>query len=372
MKGLREKGEAAHALTAVGGDLPGIINEQESKPHSTVSNPGSSTINSLPLNSLSFTSARREDKALISFSAVGGWITKTIMPENSFGGNIELLRKSLSLLNNISSFCFASDANLPLLMPLAAYSVEYPDDSRKLFTSLRTFSSSRNLGTGEFDIALTTDSSGSMLQSFLNHALIQAGVTTHNLFNTLSCSYKLDNVANQHSCAFEGGLSVADFSVCNNMFADFDSHAVSGGLSVFKAIAKEKARKGTRKPSRASDSLTLAGTFSSHRSFGFGERDIPFLLYQLRGVADGSSDGSFSELWEVVPKNLFSIHASSEKLQDLPYHDSCAFECGLAVADFGVSDYVFVDFNSFGFHATNIGSIVFKPFADGGVRLLAS
>src|SRR3989338_622989 len=154
--------------------------------HSTTSNPSSLTANNLPLKTL--TSARSDDKALTNFSTVGGWITKTIMPENSFGGNIDLLRKSESRETNTNDLSFASEANLPLLTPLAAYSAENLFDLRNSLISILMFSSSRNLG-----IFASSDKSGGVLQSVPNHFFGQARVASNYPFDTFPCSNQFDD-----------------------------------------------------------------------------------------------------------------------------------------------------------------------------------
>ena len=199
---------------------------------SFISNPSSSTINNLPLNSL--TSAKREDNAEVSFSTVGGWIKKTAIPQNSFGGNIALLRKSESLESKTKDFSLASEANLPFLVPLAAYSAESPMDSRNSLISTLMFSSSRNFG--ESDITFSTDGLGSVLQSVSDHFSSKAWVTPDNTFYAFPGSDQFNDITNQNSSAFESGLAVADFTVSDNVLADFDSHRANEEDNVFKFI----------------------------------------------------------------------------------------------------------------------------------------
>src|SRR3989344_3846490 len=194
----------------------------------------SSATNSLPLNSL--TSDKSDDKALTSFSTVGGWTAKTIMPKNSFGGNADLLRKSESLESKTNDFSFASEASLPLLTPLAAYSAGNPFDLRNSLTSILMFSSSRNFGI----LTFSSDKPGGIVQSIPNHLFSQAGVAFNYAFNTFPGSNQFNNVANQNPGAPEGGLSMADFAVRNDVLADFNSHTANNDNSVFKGFEKEK------------------------------------------------------------------------------------------------------------------------------------
>ena len=233
---------------------------------STISKSSSSTINSLPLNSLTLDSSK--SIAFINFSALGGCEIKTIMPANWAGGNKTESRKSLSpdidncvdLLylhtivylvncgylfqlitaiydNKIISLSSAKDASLPFLVPFSAYSAEYPFDANDLLSNFGIFSSSRNLS-----IADTMSSPYYLscpFQSVFNHTLVQAWIVIPNDFlGWHAISYKLNDIANQDSCALKSWLSMADFAVSNYMLTDFNSHKNNGGNWVFKACGK--------------------------------------------------------------------------------------------------------------------------------------
>lgn len=197
---------------------------------STTSKPSSYTINNLPLNSP--ISSKRDDNADVNFSTVGGWIKKTTMPQNSFGGNIALLRKSESLESKTKDFSLASEANLPFLVPLAAYSAENPLDSRNRLISTLMFSSSRNFG--ESDILLPADGFGSIFQSVPDHFPGEAGIPFDYSSYGFPGSNQFYNVANQNSCTLECRFSVADFTIRDYEFANFGSHINNNDNSVFK------------------------------------------------------------------------------------------------------------------------------------------
>ena len=74
---------------------------------SLTSNPSSRTTNNLPLNSR--TSVNSFSSDAISLSARGGCMRNTTIPKNCFGGNKDLLMKSLSLVNNTHFFSLDSD-----------------------------------------------------------------------------------------------------------------------------------------------------------------------------------------------------------------------------------------------------------------------
>jgi len=53
----------------------------------------------------------------------------------------------------------------------------------------------------------------------------------------------------------------------------------------------------------------------------------------------------FSQRGEIL-QNLFDTFSSSQHTQNLPDHNSGSFEGKLSVADIGISNDIFVDFNS--------------------------
>ena len=64
------------------------------------SNPPSSTVNVFPLNFV--VSDNTEDNALTSFSAFGGCMIKTMMPEYSLGGNkMDSATKLITTIDNL-------------------------------------------------------------------------------------------------------------------------------------------------------------------------------------------------------------------------------------------------------------------------------
>ncbi len=183
------------------------------------------TLNSLVL-------AKSHDMAATSFLRLGGWIINTTIPEKSFGGNIDLLKKSESLETNTNPPAFDNKANLPFTIPFAAYSAESPLLSSKRFTDLEIFSSSRNFG--ESGITLSADKLGSVFKSSRNMLPGDRGIVFHNIFNRFSSSHQLNNIAYQDSGAFESRLSMADFTVRDNILINFDSHGSYNNDALFK------------------------------------------------------------------------------------------------------------------------------------------
>jgi hypothetical protein len=80
---------------------------------------------------------------------------------------------------------------------------------------------------------------GCPLKSFFNPALGQAGVVIlDNFARANTSSYKLNNVTNQNPGASESRLPMADFTICNDMLADFDSHEGKKAKELFKTCVK--------------------------------------------------------------------------------------------------------------------------------------
>ncbi len=199
---------------------------------SLTSNPSSSTVNNLPLNSL--TSDKRDDKDATSFSALGGCITKTIMPEYSLGGNKEVLRKSESRETIMALSLFAKDANLPLEMPLGVYSASNPFDISNFLRDLGIFSSSRNF---ESDMMFSLDKPGSIIQGSANHLPSQAGIFFHEILNTFSGREQFNDVTYQNPSAFESRLAMTNLTVCDDILINFNPHNETEGRVLFKDFA---------------------------------------------------------------------------------------------------------------------------------------
>lgn len=106
----------------------------------------------------------------------------------------------------------------------------------------------------------------------------------------------------------------------------------------------------------------LAGIFSSQRIFSLEcseedlrifvekaalvERNISLSLEYLRGMNKRGKNGFFGEFGKIVFENLSYRNSCSKQFNNLPDHNSGAFESWLPMADFAVSDNVFVNFDS--------------------------
>ncbi len=186
---------------------------------SLISNPPSLIVNDFPANS--FISDKNSDNALTSFSDFGGCITNTIIPLCFLGGNKEELRKSVSRETMIDFCLFANDDNSRSLIPLEEYFAVNPFDLNKCLIDFGMFSSSRNV---ESDISFTSDEFSSILQSSINHFNSQTMIFFQEFFYIISCCNQFNNISNQNSGTFESRFAMTNFSVCNNILVNFNSH----------------------------------------------------------------------------------------------------------------------------------------------------
>jgi len=105
----------------------------------------------------------------------------------------------------------------------------------------------------------------------------------------------------------------------------------------------------------------LLFTFSSLRNLGFEgdtELDIISTSSQISSILKSCQDMFFGYS-RVVIEDFINAHSSVEHLKDLPYHDSCALESGLSMADFAVGDNILVNFDS---HSNNNDNPIYKTF----------
>jgi|SRR3989344_3761832 len=159
-------------------------------------------------------------------------MTKTIIPEKSFGGNNSLLRKSESLETNTDLVSFDSEANFPFAIPLSAYLTENPFDSRKFFTAFGIFSSSRNFG--EFNITSPAKEFSGIFNGSSNMFSSNRRVVFKDFFHGLSDSDQLKDITNQDPGSSESGLTMADFTVRNKVIINLNSHNQKEEKELFK------------------------------------------------------------------------------------------------------------------------------------------
>ena len=164
-------------------------------------------------------------------------IENTLSFGNGFG-----LAKSESLVTNTRFSDLESSANLPFENPFGANFTSNPSELRNLANLLLTFSSSRNLSCewdADSDIVSTSGEICCILQSCFNIILCQGGKIFENFIYTNSSFKHLQDLPDHNSGAFKSGLSMADFSVCNNILVNFDSHTkLNNSNEVFKGFGE--------------------------------------------------------------------------------------------------------------------------------------
>ncbi len=160
--------------------------------------------------------------------------------ENIFSlGNKNESVKSSSFVTNINSSDLESAANVPLENPFGLKVTSHPSDFKNFNNSFFTFSSSRNVsfleGNCDFDIIPSSGEISSIVQGCLDMLLCERCYEACNyLFNRHACLKHLKDLPDHDSCAIERGLAVADFTVSNNEFVDFDSHDTNKEGVIFK------------------------------------------------------------------------------------------------------------------------------------------
>ena len=150
--------------------------------------------------------------------------------------------KSSSLVTNALCSDFEKSANLPLESPFGFKIISTPCFSRNLFNLSSTFSSKRNLsldGDIDNDILFTSSQIRCILQSCSNVIPSQGRECLKNFFKWGSSFEHLQYLPDHYSCAFESGLSMANFAVRYNILVDFDSHGAYDGKLVYKFFASE-------------------------------------------------------------------------------------------------------------------------------------
>ena len=146
--------------------------------------------------------------------------------------------KSSSLVTSMSFPDLENSASLPLERPFGFETTSMPCFFRNRSSLLSTFSSKRNLSFDwdvDDDIFLAPSHARCIMQGSLYMLFIQRRESFRNLLVSSPAFEHLKNLPYHDSSALECGLSMADFAVCDNIFADFDPHEHSSGGEIFKA-----------------------------------------------------------------------------------------------------------------------------------------
>lgn len=158
--------------------------------------------------------------------------------------------KSSSLVTSTLCSNLENSANLPFESLFGFEITSTPFCLRNLFNLSSTFSSNRNLSLDwdiDNDILLTPSQVCCILQSCPDMLLGQRRECLKDFFDRSPIFQHLQNLPNHDSCAFESGLPMADFTVCYNIFVNFNSHTNDNDNTVYKFYdnkVKEKSEYG--------------------------------------------------------------------------------------------------------------------------------
>jgi hypothetical protein len=80
-------------------------------------------------------------------------------------------------------------------------------------------------------------------------------------------------------------------------------------------------------------------------------------------------DHILSQSWIIIPDNFLMAGIGSHKFNNITNQNSCAFESGLSMTDFTVSNYMLANFDS---HNADNGNPLFKAFdSESGISVSA-
>ena len=158
----------------------------------------------------------------------------------SFGKCSELEKSSSLVIRTLCSD-FENAASLPLVSPFGFEIMSNPCCLRN-FSSLNfTFSSLRNLteGDAELDIIFTPHEISSILESCSDVLFGQRRIVFNDFFDRDPSLKHFKHLPDHDPSAFECGLSMTDFSICNNIIINFDSHEKESSLDYLKLSAPD-------------------------------------------------------------------------------------------------------------------------------------
>ena len=145
--------------------------------------------------------------------------------------------KSQSLVTNTLCSDLENSANFPFESPLGFEIISNPCCLRNTSNLFFTFSSLGNLGfegDTELDIISASGQISSILQSCQDVFFIYSWVVIEDFINAHSSVEHFQNLPDHNSCSFEGGLSMTDFTICDNIIINFNSHKINNDEELYK------------------------------------------------------------------------------------------------------------------------------------------
>jgi len=207
-----------------------------------ISNLSSYTIISLPSNSFGFTSSSTLEKAGMNDSGLSCEILNQTTENTLSEDN---LIKSQSFVINTLFSNLENSANLPLERPFGLDIMSNPCCLRNTSNLLLTFSSLRNLGERDDDtlgIFSTPHETGCVLQGSFDVFRSERREIFNNLIYSQSSLEHLQNLPDHDPRAFEGWLAVANLTVCDNVFVDFNSHTAGDRRAIYNSFGLRPVR----------------------------------------------------------------------------------------------------------------------------------
>jgi len=168
-----------------------------------------------------------------SLDNIGGCTRKTIIAGNFDGENKAVFKKSLSRDNMALDSLHARRYNLEFLMPFSACFILTPLTKRDLI-SLASISSSAKRLSFDIDKSLTGQSFCSIMQSSLNMLFSQRRIGFEDFLKISSRFKHFHDGMHHNPSTFKSRLSMADFTIRNNIFIDFGSHDLEYHMFIFK------------------------------------------------------------------------------------------------------------------------------------------
>jgi len=203
-------------------------------------NPNGVSVNSLPLNSDSFTEPNKLIKDENTASMSGGLILMNIIPAYFSGGNNKILPRCLSndsitLHSELASSAISSSSDRK-----GAFFTSKPSFSSSLTTLSGTFSSEYNFGLLEYNILFLFNQFRGVINGRENRFLSESGeIILYDFIWSYAGSKQIKDLPDHYSCVFESRNAMTDFAVNYNILVDFDSHGYHEENAIYKCFAQE-------------------------------------------------------------------------------------------------------------------------------------
>ena len=148
--------------------------------------------------------------------------------------------KSESPVTNILCSDLENDANFSSEDPLATFIASNPSAFRNGNNLNLTFSSNKNLrleGDAELNIVSSSHEISSVLESCFNVFLCEGGDKgVHDFFDWDSSFKHFKDLPDHDSSALESRFAMANVSICNDIFVNFNSHDITRGNEIYKGF----------------------------------------------------------------------------------------------------------------------------------------